>query len=78
MTQNLAPRSLGETYVLKGKIPGDYSQHRIMLFDGRFDTAWRVTQFIIAPERILDSSHLAQLLLVYSQVQHHQMQTLLI
>jgi len=54
MTQNLAPRPLGETYVLKGKIPGDYSTHRIMLFDGRFDTAWRVTQFIIAPERILN------------------------
>lgn len=56
MTQNVAPRPLGETYVLKGKIPGDYSQHRIMLFDGRFDTAWRVVQFIIAPERILNSA----------------------
>jgi len=56
MTQNTAPRPLGETYVLKGKIPGDYSEHRIILFDGRFDTAWRVTQFIVAPERILNGS----------------------
>jgi len=53
MTQNLAPRPLGETYVLKGVLPGDYSQHRIMLFDGRFDTAWRVTQFILSPQTIL-------------------------
>lgn len=56
MTQNTAPRPLGETYVLKGKIPGDYSEHRVMLFDGRFDTAWRVVQFIIAPEQILNAS----------------------
>jgi hypothetical protein len=56
MTQNTAPRPLGETYVLKGKVPGDYSQHRIILFDGRFDTAWRVVQFIVAPEKIIDGS----------------------
>jgi len=43
------PRPRGDTYVVKGQIPADYSQHRIILFDGKFDTAFRVVQFIVAP-----------------------------
>ena len=43
------PRPRGDTYVIKGEIPADYTQHKITLFDGQFDTAFRVVQFIIAP-----------------------------
>ena len=50
------PRSRGHTYVMKGQIPADYTQHRITLFDGRFDTAFRVVQFIIAPNAIANAA----------------------
>jgi len=50
------PRPKGETYVIKGQLKGDYEPDRIILFDGRFDTAFRVIQFIIAPNKITGNS----------------------
>ena len=34
-------------YTAKGQLRGD-GQHRITLFDGRFDTGYRVTKFVVA------------------------------
>ncbi|GAI92986.1 unnamed protein product [marine sediment metagenome] len=51
------PRGLGNTYVIKGQIEGDYRTQRISLFDGRFDTAYRIIEFIIAPKKIIGNSN---------------------
>jgi hypothetical protein len=36
------------TYTMRGRIDADSNSNRILLFDGRFDTAYRVVDFIIA------------------------------
>jgi hypothetical protein len=36
-------------YTMKGRIPKDSNSNRILLDDGRFDTGYRVIDFIIAP-----------------------------
>jgi len=50
------PRKKNDTYVIKGQFSGDYVSQRIQLFDGCFDTAFRVIQFIIAPKSITGNS----------------------
>jgi len=37
-------------YTMKGRIDADTNSNRILLDDGRFDTAYRVIDFIIAPQ----------------------------
>lgn len=51
------PRSKNDTYVIKGQFTGDYVSERIQLFDGRFDTAFRVIEFVIAPKSITGNSN---------------------
>lgn len=51
------PRSKNDTYVIKGQFTGDYVSQRIQLFDGCFDTAFRVIEFIIAPKTITGNSN---------------------
>ena len=49
-------KKIGE-YTCRGQIPeGTANTYRIPLFDGRFDTAYRVTRFVIAGARADDSS----------------------
>lgn len=44
-------------YTVRGQIPeGATNTERIILFDGKFDTAYRVTEFVIAGIRADDSS----------------------
>ena len=50
------PRKKNDTYVIKGQFTGDYVSQRIQLFDGCFDTAFRVIEFIIAPQTITGNS----------------------
>ncbi len=40
-------KKIGE-YTTRGKITTDETLNRIILFDGRFDTAYRVVEFVIA------------------------------
>ena len=47
-------KKIGE-YTTRGSIITDDSTNRIILFDGKFDTAYRVTSFEIAPH-VVDSS----------------------
>ena len=51
------PRSKKDTYVIKGQFTGDYVSKKIQLFDGCFDTAFRVIEFIIAPQTITGNSN---------------------
>ena len=51
------PRSKKDTYVIKGQFTGDYVSKKIQLFDGCFDTAFRVIEFIIAPKTITGNSN---------------------
>lgn len=45
------------TYTIRGQIPeGVDNTKRIQLFDGRFDTAYRVVKFVIAGARADDTS----------------------
>lgn len=48
------------TYTCRGQIDGDTAgtppPHHIRLFDGRFDTAWRVTRFEIRPGNVADDA----------------------
>jgi hypothetical protein len=37
-------------YTMRGQIAADSNSNRILLFDGRFDTAYRVVDFIIAAQ----------------------------
>ena len=49
-------KKIGE-YTCRGQIPeGTANTKRINLFDGRFDTAYRVVRFVIAGARADDSS----------------------
>jgi len=57
MTITPLPRSKTDTYVTKGQFTGDYVSERIQLFDGCFDTAFRVIEFIIAPKSITGDSN---------------------
>ena len=51
------PRARKNTYVIKGQFTGDYEEEKIQLFDGCFDTAFRVIQFIVAPQTITGNSN---------------------
>lgn len=47
------------TYTVRGNLPApaeDFDQRKIQLFDGRFDTGYRVTRFEIAPRGMADAN----------------------
>lgn len=48
-------KKVGE-YTCRGSILESDNPYRIQLFDGRFDTALRVTSFVVTPEQIDDST----------------------
>jgi len=50
-------KKIGE-YTTRGRIPSDASTNRILLFDGRFDTGYRITEFRIAPTNVDDTNQL--------------------
>lgn len=41
-------KKLGSLYTVRGQVPVNTVNHRIQLFDGRFDTAFRIVEFSIA------------------------------
>jgi len=41
-------KKIGE-YTMRGRVPKDSNSNRILLDDGRFDTGYRVVDFIVAP-----------------------------
>ncbi len=41
-------KKVGELYTVRGQVPVDTMNYRIQLFDGRFDTAYRIVDFTIA------------------------------
>ena len=50
-------KAIGDRYVVRGTVPeGAANTKRITLFDGRFDTAYRVTKLVIAGIRADDTS----------------------
>jgi hypothetical protein len=48
-------KKVGE-YTCRGSILESETPHRIQLFDGRFDTALRVTSFVVTPEQLDDAA----------------------
>jgi hypothetical protein len=42
-------KKIGE-YTVRGRVAADIDSHRILLDDGRFDTGYKVVDFIIAPQ----------------------------
>ena len=40
-------KKVGELYTARGQVPVNTVNHRIQLFDGRFDTAYRIVGFTI-------------------------------
>ena len=48
-------KKIGE-YTTRGKVNTDKVANRIILFDGRFDTGYRITEFRIAPHNMESSS----------------------
>ena len=48
-------KKIGE-YTTRGSIVSDDSTNRIILFDGRFDTAYKVVEFKIAPNNVTAST----------------------
>jgi hypothetical protein len=41
-------KKIGNLYTIRGQVPVNTVNHRIQLFDGRFDTAFRIVSFAIA------------------------------
>lgn len=50
-------KKIGE-YTTRGRILSNDSTHRIILFDGRFDTGYKVVEFRISPNDITDTNAL--------------------
>ena len=48
-------KKIGE-YTTRGTVTSDDSTNRIILFDGRFDTAYRVVEFRIGPNEVTGST----------------------
>jgi len=48
-------KTLGDQYTLRGQIPVNIGNHRIQLFDGRFDTGYRIEKFEIVASLPLES-----------------------
>ena len=50
-------KAIGEPYIIRGKVDeGTANTKRLTLFDGRFDTAYKVTKLVIAGVRADDTS----------------------
>jgi hypothetical protein len=50
-------KEIGDKYILRGKVAeGTANTKRITLFDGRFDTAFKITKLVIAGVRADDTS----------------------
>ena len=46
------------TYTARGKVAHQITQ-RLILFDGRFDTAYRITRFLVGPQSITTTDNAA-------------------
>jgi hypothetical protein len=49
-------KKIGE-YTTRGSIRTDNSVNRIILFDGRFDTAYKITEFVIGHHDVDQTNH---------------------
>ena len=49
-------KKIGE-YTTRGSVRTDNSVNRIILFDGRFDTAYRITEFVIGEHDVDQTNH---------------------
>lgn len=49
-------KAIGDLYTLRGQIDEDEGAVKIHLFDGNFDTAYRIIRFEVAPATLDDSS----------------------
>lgn len=47
-------KKVGSLYTIRGQVPVNTVNHRIQLFDGRFDTAFRVVEFAIVSSAPLE------------------------
>jgi len=48
-------KKLGDQYTMRGQIPVNIGNHRIQLFDGRFNSGYRIEKFEIVPQGPLDT-----------------------
>ena len=49
-------KKIGDILTLRGKMKESENPHRLTLFDGRFDTGYKVESFIVAPHGTYDSA----------------------